>query len=127
LKNILKQSDMKNFIEPLEVDFEVVNRNLTQDEHLAVSNHIAAFKARALNKKVVNIPEELITEERSNRVVELLHQIDCVNEMIRFHKDITHETTLINQYQHQKVKFLQSLQEALTLFEVEMELKPSVA
>ncbi len=112
---------MKNFIEPLEVDFEVVNRSLTQEEQLAVSNHIAATKARTLQKTVAAKP---LPEDSSNRILELLHQIDCVNEMIRFHQDVTQEDALVNEYQHQKIRFVQSLQEVLSRFEVGIELEP---
>jgi hypothetical protein len=63
------------------------------------------------------------TEERSARVLDLLEQIDKVNEMISFHRDVSKESLMQQQYEHQKNKFVCDLKTALTAFDVEIEIK----
>jgi hypothetical protein len=62
-------------------------------------------------------------EERSARVLDLLQQIDRINEMISFHRDVTKESLMQEQYEHQKNKFVYDLKTALTAFDVDVEIR----
>ena len=62
-------------------------------------------------------------EERSARVLDLLQQIDSVNEMISFHRKVTSETLMAEQYEFQKSKFVKELQIALSAFQVEIDIR----
>ncbi len=65
-------------------------------------------------------------EERSEKVLDLLEQIDRINEMISFHRDVTKEVLMLQQYEHQKNKFVYDLKTALTAFEINIEIQQSV-
>jgi hypothetical protein len=62
-------------------------------------------------------------EERSARVLDLLQQIDRINEMISFHRDVTKESLMQEQYEHQKNKFVYDLKTALTAFDVDVAIR----
>jgi hypothetical protein len=55
---------MPTFIEPIEINLEVVNRDLTQEEVAKISQHIAAYKIR---------------KQRASLIAELTEKIDEMN------------------------------------------------
>jgi hypothetical protein len=65
--------------------------------------------------------QELVLDEKSIRILDLLEQIKRVNEMIAMHLKLENGNFMAEQYERQKRQFVKELKQILLAFDLSVE------
>jgi hypothetical protein len=65
--------------------------------------------------------------EKTARVADILEQIEHLNHMIDFHQQQSGEGSMMRQYEEIRNGFLRELEEILTSFKIEVQIKKPAA
>ncbi len=87
---------MANFIEPNDINLEVVNRDLTHEEQQRISNHIQVYKAK---------------KQKYAQIAMLTEQIVQLDDALLIQKENASNPYLIEQYHNKKKEIINQLQE----------------
>lgn len=66
-------------------------------------------------------------EEQIARASDLLEQINKLNEMVDFHKNVSKEPSMMRQYELMREEFVKELEEILILFKIRVQIEKQAA
>lgn len=71
--------------------------------------------------------QDLILDEKTVRIIDLLEQLKRVNEMISMHRSYEDGDFMAKQYERQKLQFVNELKKLLSDYDLTLEIKSKAA